>query len=104
MRLHGTPTGAFSLEELQALTHINTRSLERSVSDLVTDGFARMIDREGTAAVQYGARTTAERADVDALAQMYHQRPVSLVKLVYEQPSPPLRSFSDAFRLRRDDD
>lgn len=104
MRLHANPTASYATHELEELTHVRGRVLERCVEDLATAGLVRWIDREGTRALQYGPREVSERRDVDALAQMYHQRPVTLVKFVYEQPSTPLRSFSDAFRVRAEDE
>jgi hypothetical protein len=42
---------------------------------------------------------------VDALAQMYNEKPVTLVRAIYSRPAapPPMQAFADAFRLRRDE-
>ena len=45
------------------------------------------------------AATHTDRKAVDGLAIVYHQQPLNLAKLVYEQPSEPLKTFSDAFRV-----
>jgi len=102
IRLHDNPDAAFTSAELEAATHVRGGALSRVIDDLREAGLARVVDREGTLSVLYGARVGEQRDDVAALALMYHQRPVSLVRLVYEQPSTQLRSFSDAFRLRKD--
>lgn len=41
------------------------------------------------------------RAQVDALAAAYRQHRVSVVNLIYSRPADPLRSFADAFKLRK---
>ena len=45
-------------------------------------------------------------ADVDALvrtlAQAYEQRPVTLIRLIYALRDSRIRSFADAFKLRKD--
>ena len=44
------------------------------------------------------------RTAVDDLAEAYSTRTSDVVKLIFSVPGPPLREFSDAFRLRREED
>lgn len=37
-----------------------------------------------------------------ALARLYKQRPVSVITEIYAQPTDTVRTFADAFRLRKD--
>jgi hypothetical protein len=37
------------------------------------------------------------------LAEMYHTRPVTLVRAIYERPARAVQSFANAFRLREGD-
>jgi hypothetical protein len=39
---------------------------------------------------------------VASLAQLYHQRRVSVITLIYSKPVDKVRTFADAFRLRKD--
>jgi hypothetical protein len=39
---------------------------------------------------------------VDTLAQAYEQRPVTLIRLIYALRDRKIRSFADAFKLRKD--
>jgi hypothetical protein len=39
---------------------------------------------------------------VAALAAAYRESRVAVIQLVFARPSDPLRSFADAFRMRRD--
>jgi hypothetical protein len=102
MRLHDRPDAAFSLHELAQAAHVDGNTLLRCLRDLTAGGLARGVDRGGMPAVQYSARSVEDRSDADALARMYHERPVSLVKLVYEQPSS-APTFSEGFRLNTDE-
>lgn len=52
---------------------------------------------------RHGARTPELGAKVDALLAAYRQRPVTMIKLVYERANERLRAFSDAFRLRKEE-
>lgn len=99
MRLHEAPDQAIAAAELQRTAHLDAKTFSRCIADLVAAG---LVKEPAADTFQYGPRTVADREDVDALARMYHQRPVTLVKLVYEQPSTPVKSFADAFRLRDD--
>lgn len=37
------------------------------------------------------------------VVQTYRERRIAMTTLIYERPTTPLRSFADAFRLRKDD-
>ena len=43
----------------------------------------------------------ALKAHVEMLAQAYEQRPVTLIRLIYALRDRKIRSFADAFRLRK---
>ena len=43
----------------------------------------------------------ALKAHVARLAQAYEQRPVTLIRLIYALRDSKIRSFADAFRLRK---
>jgi hypothetical protein len=54
-------------------------------------------------AYQYAPRTPELHLAVQGLAQAYADRRVSVIALIFSKPSEQLRSFSDAFRLRKDE-
>jgi hypothetical protein len=56
--------------------------------------------RGGETITRYGPATPALAELVGRLLQLYKERPVSMIKLVYERAKDPLRNFADAFRLR----
>lgn len=41
---------------------------------------------------------------VGELERIYKERRVSVISLIYSKPAEPLRAFSDAFRLRKDEE
>jgi hypothetical protein len=51
---------------------------------------------------RHGARDPDLAARLGRLLQLYRERPVTMIRLVYDRAKDPLRSFADAFRLRKD--
>lgn len=49
---------------------------------------------------RFAPSTAALRGQVDQLAAAYRENRVGVINLIYNRPPDPLRSFSDAFRLR----
>ncbi|GLC25299.1 hypothetical protein [Roseisolibacter agri] len=70
---------------------------------------AALIAGAGDDAYRYAPADDAARQAVDALAEMYQTKPVTLIRAIYSRPATPTRapsavqSFADAFRLRRED-
>ena len=63
-----------------------------------------MISTRGAGlSCRYGVNTPALENMVGRLLQMYKERPVTMIKMVYEQAKDPLRAFADAFRIRKED-
>lgn len=50
---------------------------------------------------RFAPSNAALRAQVDELAAAYRGNRVGVINLIYERAADPLRSFSDAFRVRR---
>ena len=87
-------------QELQTATRLDAKGLARSLEDLVQGRLVRFDPPAGT--WHYDPRSAEDRAAVQSLTTLYHQRPVTLVKLIYSMPSRAINSFADAFRLRED--
>lgn len=70
------------------------------------------FEREGLAAVRRDGEILryrcSPRGDVDRTIQLvaktYKERRVSMINLIFSNPLDHIRTFSDAFRLRRDDE
>jgi DNA-binding IclR family transcriptional regulator len=69
------------------------------LESLVELGFLRS-DGAADPEYRYGPRSEELGADVQALADAYRADRVEVLNLVFRRPPDPLRSFSDAFRIR----
>lgn len=78
--------------------HIEPAKLRTVLRDLEE---AALIRLDGSS---YRVTTnTRDRSAVEAFVIAYNTRPVTLIKAVYARPSA-IRSFADAFRVRREED
>lgn len=101
VRLLEKQDGGMTEPELREATRLEPKSVARALQDLVRGEMAQFDEATGT--YRFHSRSEAARIAVNGLVQLYHQRPVTLVKLVYSMPSIAISSFADAFRLRDDD-
>lgn len=101
MRLHSSPDAPMTEREVQTASRLGPETTHRSLQHLVKEGLVRHDPASDS--YTFAPPSIIERRAVDALSVMYHQRPVTLVKLIYEQPPTPLKLFSEAFRLRKEE-
>lgn len=59
--------------------------------------------RSAEISCRYGPRTPELEALISRLLQVYKERPVTMIKTVYERAKDPLRAFADAFRIRKEE-
>lgn len=102
MRLLGSPDTPLTTRDVEVASRLGPETVARSLRHLVHAGLARHDAAADTWA--FDPKNGAERRAVDALFTLYNQRPVTLVKLIYEQPPAPLKLFSEAFRFRKEED
>lgn len=95
---HGEPMTA---QELERGARLGPQTVTRCATELVN---ARLITHDPASNSYRYSAPNIDRPTVEELSALYHQRPVTLVKMVYAQPPSPVKSFADAFRLRDDDD
>ena len=85
-------------------THIPTVDAAEALIALFRSPEARSeaVDEYGAAFRAAGLFDNAElKAHVATLAQAYDERPVTLVRLIYALRDSKIRSFADAFKLRK---
>jgi len=70
----------------------------RYVSGLQANG---LVEVDGQQRVRYKPATEALAAHVATLDRLYRERPVTLIRVIYGLRDSKIRSFADAFRLRR---
>jgi hypothetical protein len=100
MRLFEAGGEPVTTAELQRGARLGPQTVARCAAELA---IARLVSHDPAADSYRYAPPNVDRPTVEELASLYHQRPVTLVKLVYAQPPNPVKSFADAFRLRDDD-
>ena len=100
MRLYEAGGEPLTSQELERGARLGPQTVARCAAELVS---ARLVSHDPAADSYRYAPPNVDRATVDELSSLYHQRPVTLVKLVYAQPPNPVKSFADAFRLRDDE-
>jgi len=98
--LRGAEPEARPVPEIAAAAQIATlAAARRCLEELAAAGLVAVAG-DG---YRYTAAAADTRAAVDALAQMYNERPVTLVRAIYSRPAS-VQAFADAFRLRRDEE
>jgi predicted transcriptional regulator len=75
--------------------------IEVAVEDLCNGGLITETDGPaGVRSFKYNPQSQALRTAVEELALMYNERPVTLVRAIYDRPASPVTSFAEAFRVR----
>ncbi len=99
--LQMNPGRKWSAEELAHELRIESVGAEKQLGMLVRSGLLRK-DEEGR--FGYAPANAELHRAVVALAQSYLVRRVTIIAMIFANPSENLRAFSDAFRLRKDSD
>lgn len=100
VRLAERPDTGLTEEDLRAATRLEAKQLTAALADLIRGGIVRFDETMGHYC--FDPRSPEDRAAVETLTMLYHQRPVTLVKFVYSMPGRAIATFADAFRLRED--
>jgi DNA-binding IclR family transcriptional regulator len=99
--LHADPSRARSAQEIAQELRIDPAYAQTELANLTVRGMLRPAD-QAAGAYQYGPGTAAMAAAVEGLAKAYLDRRVTVIGLVYSKPADQIRSFADAFRLRKE--
>jgi hypothetical protein len=99
--VHSAPGREWSPEEVARSIYSVPAAAIRRLEQLAALG---LVSSNGAAdpAYRYAPSTPALAEQVDALAAAYRANRVAVINLVYATPPDPLRSFADAFKLRKD--
>ena len=99
--LAGAPEREWTADEISRQVFTVPAAAIASLEGLVARGLARS-DSASNPAYRYAPATDVLRRQVAALAEAYRASRVAVIQLVFARPADPLRSFADAFRMRRD--
>ena len=72
------------------------------VSAMAAKGLLTIVATDPLTCKQ-GAKSSMLDGHLEQLMKTYRERPVSLIRLVYDRPKEQRRSLSDAFRLKKDE-
>ncbi len=94
--LRSAPETRHSVVAVAGRTRLDRAVSERVLRELTA---SRIVSRVGDL---YEYDPAADIRDtVDSLAEMYHTKPVTLVRAIYDRPARAAHSFADAFRIRK---
>lgn len=102
--LQARPQQDFPASEVGKELRIEQSWAAEQLNHLCARGFAACLDAgAGNPPVyRYGPRSVEMDRAIHGLAQAYADRRVSVITLIFSKPADKLRSFTDAFKLRRD--
>lgn len=100
--LYANPDREWTARQVSEAVFTVPASATMRLEQLVASG---LLGSSGDAdpAYRYRPGTPALAAQVDGLAAAYRTDRVAVIQLVFQAPRDPLRAFSDAFRLKRED-
>ena len=98
-------TGTIREYTAEEISRTLCTSLESAAARLRELHQTKLLARVETAqSLKYRFDPAAPEAKVvPELEKVYKMRPVSVISFIYSNPTDPLRAFSDAFRLRKDE-
>lgn len=99
--VHSGPEREWTPEEVARSIYTVPAGATRRLEQLVAMGLASS-NNAANPAYRYAPSRAALGQQVDALAAAYRAQRVAVINLIYNQPPNPLRSFADAFKLRKD--
>jgi hypothetical protein len=95
------PQQEFTVDEVAKELRVDVAFVTEQLANLCQRGILSCTD--GNAArYRYGPRTPELGRAIEGLREAYADRRVSVITLIFAKPVDKLRSFADAFRLRKD--
>lgn len=99
--LQAEPGRQWSAADIAAELRVDAAWVASQLDELCRRGI--LICQRGTIPrYQYGPADPATAAAVATLAALYATHRVSIISMIFSKPVDRLRSFADAFRLRKD--
>lgn len=93
------PSREWSSDEIREPAQVSPDSIRTHLQALEARGLIACRYSESQVFCQYGPHSKALDENVQKMLDLYRQRPVTMIRLVYERSSAALREFADAFRL-----
>lgn len=97
------PGREWAAAELAAEIQADPSAAASHIAALAARGLVATSTRRGETVARHGTRSPELGGRLTQVLAAYHERPVTMIKLVYAKANERLRAFSDAFRLRKED-
>jgi hypothetical protein len=101
LMLYARPGRDFAAADVASELRIEPAGAEAQLASLRGRG---ILANGAAGAYRWAPRSAELEAAVAGLAREYAERRVTVIGLIYAKPSDQLRSFADAFRIRKDKD
>lgn len=101
--LYQQPERTWSREAVARELRLAPGSAAERLEGMLQDGLLRR-QGDGQGEYQYAPRSPELDEAVRGLAAEYTLRRVTVINLIYSKPIDRIRTFADAFRLKKDDD
>ena len=99
--LHARPDRSFTPAELAKELRIDPAWAEPNLKQLCGRQIV-VCDESADHRYQYSPQSDQLKRTIDALANCYATRRVSVIALIFSKPPSPLQHFADAFRIRKE--
>lgn len=100
--VHSAPGRDWTPDDVARSIYTVPASAIRRLEQLVALGLSARGPGDTDPGYRYAPASPDLARQVDALAAAYRANRVAVINLVYATPPDPLRSFADAFKLRKD--
>jgi DNA-binding MarR family transcriptional regulator len=92
----------WNLADLSKELQSSPETISAHIAELSARGLLITSSPGGDVISRFGAATPELESQVSSVLQLYQERPVTMIKLVYAQANQRLRTFSDAFKIRKE--
>ena len=99
--LASQPERAWSVDAVYDVIRSSRSSATERLDELRLQGLLSVSD-EKKGLYRYQPQTPESAAAIGTLAQLYKERRVKIVELIYSQPTDPLQHFAEAFKFKKD--
>lgn len=96
------PTKEWNAADLATATQIHPSAIAPHLAALEQRGLLKIEKREGIAFCRYGTASADTEKKLTELLQFYKERPVTLIRVVYDRANDRVKAFAESFRLRKE--
>lgn len=86
---------------LAAEVQASPQAVRGHLTSLHARGLLAIRAQGADVSCRYGVTTPDLDGMVNRLLRLYEERPVTMIKMIYDRAKDPLRDFTDAFRVRK---